>query len=125
MSNELVLSVAIGATLRAGFATIFGRARNASRALGSEIQAVTRQQERLGRVMARSLAHPMRNLGQMSRHYQRMGAAIAAATRQQERLNHAIARQQANNTQHTRRCWQPPWLVRLKRLCVRKMRKPS
>ena len=98
MSNELVLSVAIGATLRAGFATIFGRARNASRALGSEIQTVTRRQERLGRVMARSLAHPMRNLGQMSRHYQRMGAAIAAATRQQERLNHAIARQQANNT---------------------------
>lgn len=98
MSNELVLSVAIGATLRAGFATIFGRARNASRALGSEIQAVTRQQERLGRVMARSLAHPMRNLGQMNRHYQRMGDSIAAATRQQERLNHAIARQNANNT---------------------------
>mgnify|MGYP000968577872 FL=1 len=98
MSNELVLSVAIGATLRAGFATIFGRARNASRALGSEIQAVTRQQERLGRVMSRSLAHPMRNIGQMSRHYQRMGDSIAAATRQQERLNHAIARQNANNT---------------------------
>ena len=97
MSNELLISVAIGATFRAGFATIFERARNASRVLGNKIQTVTRRQERLSSAMARAFAHPACNIGQMSRHYQRMGSAIQAATRQQERLNNAIARQRVGN----------------------------
>lgn len=95
MSNELAISVAIGAVLRSGFTAVFGRARDASRGLGREIDNVRRRQERLGAAMARAVAHPARNLGQLNRLYVRMGTAINNATRAQERLNNAIARQDA------------------------------
>lgn len=95
MSNELAISVAIGAVLRSGFTAVFGRARDASRGLGREIDNVRRRQERLGAAMARAVAHPARNLGQLNRLYVRMGTAINNATRAQERLNNAITRQDA------------------------------
>ena len=37
MSSELAVSVVIGAGIRAGFSSIFGRAKNTVKELGSEI----------------------------------------------------------------------------------------
>ena len=43
MSKELVLGVVIGASLKAGFATAFGRAEKSAQALGNDIKIATKQ----------------------------------------------------------------------------------
>lgn len=96
MSKELLVSVAIGATLKAGFTTVFGQAEKTAAALGTEIKAATKQSEAFGRSLRRQAAmNPSRNLAQQSQQYAALTVEIGKATRAQDSLNRSIASQQA------------------------------
>ena len=96
MAKELLVSVAIGATLKAGFTAIFGRAEKTAKALGSEIKSATAANEAFGKaIRARMALNPTRELGSQSRAYAAMTSQIARATRAQNDLNKAIATQAA------------------------------
>ena len=94
MSKELVLGVVIGASLKAGFATAFGRAEKSAQALGNEIKSATKHHEQFGRsIRARLALNPTQNLAKEARAYANMGMAINRATIAQDKLNQAIAKQ--------------------------------
>ncbi|WP_066569598.1 phage tail tape measure protein [Snodgrassella sp. CFCC 13594] len=96
MAKELLVSVAIGATLKAGFTAVFGRAENSAKTLGTEIKTVTKQHEALGRSMrAQQSLNPSRDLSKQARAYAGMAIEISKATKAQEGLNKAIAGQKA------------------------------
>ena len=68
MSKELVLGVVIGASLKAGFATAFGRAEKSAQALGNEIKSATKHHEQFGRsIRARLALNPTQNLAKEAR----------------------------------------------------------
>ena len=96
MAKELLVSVAIGATLTGAFTTVFGRAEKTAKALGNEIKAATAANEAFGKaIRARMALNPTRELGSQSRAYAAMTAQIARATHAQNDLNKAIAAQAA------------------------------
>ncbi|WP_066080940.1 phage tail tape measure protein, partial [Bergeriella denitrificans] len=99
MSSELAIGVVIGASVRAGFSTVFGRAKNTVKELGSEINNVRTQQERLGRSIAKGVATGRSGLGVLRERYDLLGRAIGKAEAAQGRLNRAIKAQE-NAKQH-------------------------
>ena len=81
MSKELVLGVVIGASLKAGFSTAFGRAEKSAQALGNEIKSATKHHEQFGRsIRARLALNPTQNLAKEARAYANLGMAINRAT---------------------------------------------
>lgn len=94
MSSELAVSVVIGAGIRAGFSSIFGRAKNTVKELGSEIQNVTRKQESLGKSIAKGLATGKSSLGVMRAQYDLLGKSIEKAQAAQRKLNIALGKQE-------------------------------
>ena len=70
MAKELVIGVVIGAALKAGFTTVFGRAEHAAKALGGEIQKATVRQNRLLNSMTKGLSS--RHFGKMVDGYYRL-----------------------------------------------------
>lgn len=96
MSKELVLGVVIGASLKAGFTTAFGRAEKTAKALGDEIKNITKQHDQFGRSLrARNALNPTQNLAKEARAYASLGMAIKQATVAQNTLNQAIAKQRS------------------------------
>lgn len=95
MSSELAVSVLIGASVRAGFATVFGRAKNTVKELGGEIQKTRSAQERLGRSIAKGVATGRSGLGALRERYDVLGRAIGKAETAQNRLNRAIKAQES------------------------------
>ncbi|QEY23553.1 phage tail tape measure protein [Neisseria animalis] len=94
MSKELLVGVVIGASLKAGFATVFGRAEQTVKALGSEIKNATKMQEQFGRALrARQALNPTHNLAKESRAYAELSMSIKRATVAQNNLNQALAKQ--------------------------------
>lgn len=93
MSSELAVSVLIGASVRAGFATVFGRAKNTVKELGGEIQKTRAAQEKLGRSIAKGVATGRAGLGALRERYDLLGRAIEKASAAQSRLNRAIKAQ--------------------------------
>ncbi len=96
MSKELLVSVVVGATLKAGFSTVFGKAEKSAKALGEEIKTATKKQEQFAKSMRSMQALGMnKDLSRQSREYARMTVEIVKATKNQELLNKALARQKA------------------------------
>ena len=96
MAKELLVSVAIGATLTGAFTTVFGRAEKTAKALGNEIKTATAANEAFGKaIRARMALNPTRELGSQSRAYAAMTMQIVKATQAQDNLNKAIAAQAA------------------------------
>ena len=96
MSKELSVSVVIGATLKAGFSSVFGKAENAAKGLGEAIKSATRKQDQFAKAMRGMHAMNMaKDLSKQSREYARMSVEISKATKNQESLNKALARQKA------------------------------
>lgn len=93
MAKELVIGVVIGAALKAGFTTVFGRAEHAAKALGGEIQKATVRQNRLLNSMTKGLSS--RHFGKMVDGYYRLGRAIDKAAAAQTRLNQSLDRHKA------------------------------
>lgn len=93
MSSELAVSVLIGASIRAGFSTVFGRAKNTVKELGGEIQKTRAAQEKLGRSIAKGVATGRSGLGALRERYDLLGRAIEKASAAQSRLNRAIKAQ--------------------------------
>lgn len=96
MAKELLVGVVIGATLKAGFSSVFGRAEKTAKALGSEIKAATKANEAFGKsIRAQAALNPTRSLSQQAAAYGRMEVQIRRATQAQDKLNRAIASQRA------------------------------
>lgn len=95
MSSELAVGVVIGASLRAGFATVLGRAKKTVHEIGSEIQVVSRKQESLGRILAKGVASGRSGLGVLRERYDVLGRSIDKAASAQNRLNKAIKLQES------------------------------
>lgn len=95
MSSELALSVVVGASVRAGFSAVFGRAKNTVKELGSEIQKTRVAQEKLGRSIAKGVASGRSGLGGLRERYDLLGRAIGKAEAAQNRLNRALNAQEA------------------------------
>ncbi|MFC5921413.1 phage tail tape measure protein, partial [Neisseria weixii] len=96
MSSELAVSVLIGASVRAGFATVFGRAKNTVKELGGEIQKTRATQEKLGKSIAKGVATGRSGLGVLRERYDLLGKAIEKAGVAQGRLNKAIKAQESS-----------------------------
>ena len=94
MSSQLAIGVVIGASVRAGFTSVFGRAQNTVKDLGGEIQRVKSKQEALGRSIAKGIATGKGGLGAMRAQYDVLGKSIEKATRAQQKLTLAIAKQE-------------------------------
>lgn len=94
MSSELAIGIVLGASVKAGFSSVFGRTKNTIKELGSEIQRVKSQQDKLGLSISKGLASGKRELGDMCRHYDMMGQSIQKATHAQKKLNDAIKKQE-------------------------------
>ena len=56
MAKELLVSVAIGATLTGAFTTVFGRAEKTAKALGNEIKTATAANEAFGKAIRARMA---------------------------------------------------------------------
>lgn len=96
MSSELAVSVLIGASVRAGFATVFGRAKNTVKELGGEIQRTRAAQEKLGKSIAKGVEMGRSGLGALRERYDLLGKAISKAEAAQGRLNRAIKAQESS-----------------------------
>lgn len=94
MSSELAIGIVLGASVKAGFSSVFGRTKNTIKELGSEIQRVKSQQDKLGLSISKGLASGKRGLGDMRRHYDMMGQSIQKAAYAQKKLNDAINKQE-------------------------------
>lgn len=94
MSSELAIGIVLGASVKAGFSSVFGRTKNTIKELGSEIQRVKSQQDKLGLSISKGLASGKRGLGDMRRHYDMMGQSIQKAAYAQKKLNDAIKKQE-------------------------------
>lgn len=90
MANELAIGLVIGATLK-GVSSAFSRVTKLTDTLGKSISEATKRQERLGGLLSRGLAHPSRNIRQLSNRYHQLNTAIGHAEKSQLRLNKAIA----------------------------------
>jgi len=95
MANELLVGVRIGAALSGTFRTAFDSARGTSRRLGQAADELRAKHARLGEVMARAMAHPTRNVGELRRQYERLGRTIDQLRAKQERLAASMARGEA------------------------------
>ncbi|MDA8449841.1 phage tail tape measure protein [Acidovorax sp. GBBC 3332] len=92
MANELIVGVKIGAALAGTFQAAFASARGTLGQLGQTVDLLKVRHDRLGRAMAQSLTHPMRNVGALREQYERLGVTIERVTARQAALAASIAR---------------------------------
>lgn len=103
MAKELALGIVIGATLRSGFGTVFGRAERTAKALGRKIEGAAKANEAFGRSLrAQSSLGWTDKLRQGSRAYADMAVQIKNASRAQNSLNQAMALQASVQEQRRR-----------------------
>ncbi|MDF0606625.1 phage tail tape measure protein [Neisseriaceae bacterium TC5R-5] len=95
MARELLVGVKIGAALASTFRTAFAGARSTSVQLGQVADQLRVRHQRLGEVMARAMAHPTRNVGELRRQYERLGQTLEQLRLRQERLTASMARGEA------------------------------
>lgn len=95
MANELLIGVKIGASLSGAFNAAFSSARGTLATLGQAADDLKARQARLGDVMARAMAHPTRNLGELRRQYELLGQSIDRLRAKQEKLAISVARGEA------------------------------
>ncbi|MFZ5659198.1 MAG: phage tail tape measure protein [Pseudomonadota bacterium] len=92
MANELLVGVKIGAVVSGAFAAAFASARGTLGQLGRASDELRAKHARLGDVMARALAHPTRNVGELRRQYERLGQTLDQLRAKQEKLAASMAR---------------------------------
>ena len=95
MANELLVGVKIGAVLSGTFQAAFASARGTGVRLGQVADELKAKHARLGEVMARAMAHPTRNVGQLRQQYERLGQTIDQIRLKQEKLAASMARGEA------------------------------
>ena len=96
MSKELLIGVGIGATLKAGFSAVFGRAEKTVTALGNEINKATKANEAFGKsIRAQAQLNKTLDLSKQSRQYADMAVQIKKANIAQDGLNKAIIAQKS------------------------------
>ncbi|WP_258186862.1 hypothetical protein, partial [Chromobacterium haemolyticum] len=76
MANELLVGVKIGAALAGSFQAAFASARGTTQKLGQVADELRVKHNRLGDAMARAMAHPTRNVGELRRQYERLGQTL-------------------------------------------------
>lgn len=92
MAKELLVGIAIGASIKAGFTTVFGRAEHTAKMLGREIERTTKANEAFGRSLrSPSMQRWTGFLQRGTRQYAAMSMQIAKAAQAQRNLNKAIA----------------------------------
>lgn len=101
MANELLVGVKIGAVLSGTFQAAFASARGTGVRLGQAADELKAKHARLGEVMARAMAHPTRNVGQLRQQYERLGQTIDQIRIKQEKLAASMARGEALKTART------------------------
>lgn len=92
MANELLVGVKIGAALAGSFQAAFASARGTTQKLGQVADELRVKHNRLGDAMARAMAHPTRNVGELRRQYERLGQTLDQLRVKQEKLAASIAR---------------------------------
>lgn len=92
MANELLVGVKIGAALAGSFQAAFASARGTTQKLGQVADELRVKHNRLGDAMARAMAHPSRNVGELRRQYERLGQTLDQLRVKQEKLAASIAR---------------------------------
>ncbi len=95
MANELLVGVKIGASLSGAFNTAFASVRGTLAKLGQVSDDLKAKHARLGDTMARAVAHPARNLGELRHQYERLGQTIDQLRVKQEKLTASMARGEA------------------------------
>lgn len=95
MASEFYVGVKIGAAVMGTFAAAFGNARATLTGLGKAADVLGARHTRLGEVMARAMAHPTRNVGELRRQYERLGQTLDQLRAKQEKLAGSLAKGEA------------------------------
>lgn len=99
MASEFYVGVKIGATMLASFGTALAGAKTTMSNLGRVADDLRVKHTRLGEVMSRAMSHPMRNVGELRRQYERLGTTMDALTTKQAALASQLARGDAMRQQ--------------------------
>ncbi|ALS60666.1 phage tail tape measure protein [Pandoraea norimbergensis] len=99
MASEFYVGVKIGATMLASFGTALAGAKTTMSNLGRVADDLQVKHARLGEVMSRAMAHPMRNVGELRHQYERLGTTMDALTTKQAALAGQLARGEALHKQ--------------------------
>lgn len=94
MSKEIALSLVVGAALRSGFMTVFGSAKNAVAALGSEITTAKKHHATLAQTIRTQTPAAGSAVAKLRQQYRRLGNEIKTAEKRELRLGAAIAAQE-------------------------------
>ncbi|MET0264716.1 MAG: phage tail tape measure protein [Duganella sp.] len=92
MASNLFLSVRIGVINAGTLRVDIEPARGASLRLGQASDDLAARYARMGAIMARAMAHPSRDLGQLRRQYEQLGQTLEQLRLRQERLTASMAR---------------------------------
>ncbi|MBO1857970.1 phage tail tape measure protein [Burkholderia cenocepacia] len=92
MASNFFIGVRIGATLLGSFGAAFSSTRTTLNGLGRVADDLRARHTRLGDVMARAMAHPMRNIAQLRSQYERLGRTIEQLNARQAALAGRLAR---------------------------------
>ncbi|KVN76040.1 phage tail tape measure protein [Burkholderia ubonensis] len=92
MASNFFIGVRIGATLLGSFGAAFSSTRTTLNGLGRVADDLRARHTRLGDVMARAMAHPMRNIAQLRSQYERLGRTIEQLNARQAALAARLAR---------------------------------
>ncbi|KVN33293.1 phage tail tape measure protein [Burkholderia pyrrocinia] len=92
MASNFFIGVRIGATLLGSFGAAFSSTRTTLNGLGRVADDLRARHARLGDVMARAMAHPMRNIAQLRSQYERLGRTIEQLNARQAALAARLAR---------------------------------
>lgn len=92
MASEFYIGVKIGATMLASFGTALSGARNTMTSLGKVADDLKVKHVRLGEAMARAMAHPTRNVGELRRQYEQLGKTMETVAAKQAALASRLAR---------------------------------
>ncbi|ARU23676.1 hypothetical protein RSSE_c3293 [Ralstonia solanacearum] len=92
MASEFYIGVKIGATMLASFGTALAGAKNTMVGLGRVADDLKVKHTRLGETMARAMAHPTRNVGELRRQYEQLGKTMDALAAKQANLAAQMAR---------------------------------
>jgi Phage-related minor tail protein len=95
MTSLFRIGIQIGATLAGGFASTFQGARATLAGLSTATDVLRARHERLGDIMARSMAHPMRNIAALREQYARLGATLQTLELRHNQLTASLARGEA------------------------------
>lgn len=95
MANELLVGIKIGASLSGAFNTAFASVKGTLAQLGQVSDELKNKHSRLGEVMARAMAHPTRNVGELRRQYDQLGQTLDQLRAKQEKLAASMARGEA------------------------------